>query len=381
MQTKKTPSKMVAFFTPGLYPCAIGGMEIFYYYLTKEISKDNKLIILTDCRHTKTSENVTVLQLNTRLFLIRRFGLSKLSLIISSFVQIIIHRKKIDLLHVTLASHSGYYGLIFPLIKRMFGIRYMVTFHGGGLLPWSKYSFFRPLFRHADKCVAVSSVIKETLEQRTKKKLELILPLVPYKGSNKSKEELQRKYGINENSKVIVMVGSLQSIKGSYFVVEAFAELGIKYLLDNKLTLVLAGDGPDKTLILNAIERNQISDFIKLIGIIPNENVHEIFVLADFYVIASEFEGTSKSLLEAMYNGLPIIASNVKGINNIIIDEKNGMLFEYSNKAGFISKFKKMIANPIQAADFGQEAKLSFNSNYSFKNTVDAYLALLNNIG
>lgn len=364
---------MIAFYVIGIYPCSNGGMEIFDYYLSKEISKDEKIIIITDCSKIKKNNNIKIIPVSSRLFLIRRFGLGKISLILSSFIQIYRHRKEIDVIHVTAASNSGYYGSVFPVIKKITGIPYIVSFHGGGLFPWSKHSFFYNLFKNANRSIAVSPVIKETLEKRTEIKFDLILPLVPFSKTIKSKQELRNDYGVNENARILLMVGSIKPLKGSRFVVESIGELGNKYLKDNKIILILAGDGEDKNAITDIIKKRGFSDFVKLIGCIPNERIHELFALADIYIIASQFEGTSISLLEAMYNKLPIIASNVFGINNIINDGHNGFLFEYNNKLNLLSKLKEAIENKKLSENLGYMAQEFYKTNYSFANTVNSF--------
>jgi len=357
----------------GIYPCSIGGMEIFYYHLIRELSKDENIIIITDCPKANYNQNIKIISITNRLFFFRRLGLGKVSLFLTSIIQIYRHRKEIDLIHITTASNVGYYGSIFPLVKKITRIPYVVSFHGGGLFPWSKHSFFYKLFKNANKSIAVSSVIKETLEKRTKVVFDIILPLVPFKTTAESKQELCKHYGIDENAKVLLMVGSFKPIKGSLFVVKSLTELKVEFLKTNNIVLVLAGDGEDRPAIEEIIQKRKYSDFVKLIGNIPNEKIHELFALCDIYIIASEFEGTSKSLLEAMFNELPIIATNVKGINNIIKEDYNGLLFDYNDKQAFTSKLKKAIENKSFCEDLGNQAKVSYEANYSFMKTVQSY--------
>ena len=74
-----------------------------------------------------------------------------------------------------------------------------------------------------------------------------------------------------------------------------------------------------------------------------------------------------------MFNGLPIIASNVKGINNIIKEDYNGLLFDYNDKQAFTSKLIKVIENKSFSEDLGNRAKVSYEANYSFMKTVQSY--------
>lgn len=355
-------------------------MEIFYYHLTKEISKNEKIAIITDCLDCEKNSNIMLIHVSSRLFILRRFGFAKMSLFITSIIQIFRYRREIDVIHLTTASNGGFYGSFFPIINKTLGIPYVVSFHGGGLHRWSKFSFFPKLFKSADRSIAVSSVIKETLEFRTGRKFDLILPLVPFVQSNKTRQKLRDELNLDDSSKIVLMVGSIKPIKGSRFIVESFMELGKEFLNTHKLILLLAGDGIDRTTIEKLTIELGFSDFIKFTGNIANEKVHELFFLSDIYIIASEFEGTSKSMLEAMYNRLPILASDVKGINNIIKDENNGLLFQYNNKAVFIRNLTRLVEDSILASRIACAAKETYDKNYSFVNTVDSYRSILNEV-
>lgn len=87
------------------------------------------------------------------------------------------------------------------------------------------------------------------------------------------------------------------------------------------------------TTLEDYVNRNNLSERVRFLGIIPNDKVCDIFSLTDIYIIASDFEGTSISLLEAMFNAKPIIASNVPGLNDMIFSGENGLLFEHNSCA------------------------------------------------
>ena len=88
------------------------------------------------------------------------------------------------------------------------------------------------------------------------------------------------------------------------------------------------GDGHLKNPLISTIQNAQFQDYVHFTGKLPYADVPQYYKMADIYVIPSEFEGTSKSLLEAMHNQLPIIATDVTGINNILTHKKHALLFE-----------------------------------------------------
>ena len=73
------------------------------------------------------------------------------------------------------------------------------------------------------------------------------------------------------------------------------------------------------------------------------KNVGEYLIDSDFYVSASQSEGMSNSLLEAMSLGIPAITSNVSGVNDIVFDNQNGFIFEPNDEEFFYEKIIKAI--------------------------------------
>ncbi|GAG04436.1 unnamed protein product, partial [marine sediment metagenome] len=238
--------------------------------------------------------------------------------------------EQIDVIHVSYTSNSV---LAYPMLlaKKLFGIPYVISIHGGGMHPWHPKTPHKLFFQQAGSIVAVSKTIKEEYELRCNRKIKVIYPLIPFKDSKISKNELINKYGFRDTDIIILSLGSIKRIKGSGILLHAFFKLGRKYIKNNNLKLLYVGTGPMKTSLEKIVEKKKFNEHIKFYGSVPYEKVHELYKVAHIYVIPSLFEGTPKSLLEAMFNGVPIIGSDTNGINNIIIDNWNGLLFKVSD--------------------------------------------------
>lgn len=365
--------KKVALFSPGLYPCETGGMEIFYYHLLRSINKRTSLLVFTCCKKI-ICEKIKFVKLNRRLFLFKRLGLGKMSLLISSFQKILVHRNKINVIHIAYTSDGGFYGYLFPSVKRLFKIPYILVVHGGGMREWRRLSGNRMLFRAADKIVAVSEVIRNEYEKRCQGKIDLIYPLVPFYKSASEKNILKNKLGFNTNDYIILVVGSIKPLKGSDIIIRAFMDIDRETIDRFFLKLVFVGDGPLlpelKKISKSHPDKNEAICFL---GNVSNEKIADYYQLADMYVIASWYEGTPKSLLEAMYNGLPIIGSDVNGINNIISNRKNGLLFEKNNYSELKNKMLFLVKNKDNARELGKNAESDYKLNYSFSRTIDSF--------
>ena len=128
------------------------------------------------------------------------------------------------------------------------------------------------------------------------------------------------------------------------------------------------------------VEKNSFNEYVKFYGSVPHENVPELYKLAHVYVIPSLFEGTPKSLLEAMFNGLPIVGSDTNGINNMIKDNWNGLLFKVSDVIELSSKLKKLIENESLRNTLGKNAIKSVKKEIKYKKTVAEFIDIYKNI-
>lgn len=368
---------MIAFFVPSIYPCTIGGMEIYYYHLVRELCKKDKIVLFTICDKFHP-ENCYIYHISASLFFIKKFNLGKLSMFITTFLKLLIHHSKISLIHLPCTSNNGLFGYFFPLLSKIFGIPYIIQFHGGGMRTWGKYDGNRLLFKHAARILAVSESIKYEYEKRTGREIEVVLPLIPYTTSSKSKTQLKQEYMFSENDKVIVMVGSIKPIKGNIWVYEEFRNLEANWIEMNRLRLLFVGKGSDSTLLKDMICRDRMKDKVRIIDHIPNDKIHEIYGLADYYMIASDFEGTPKSLIEALFNGLPVIGTNVNGINNIIKDRENGLLVNKTLPGELNDSIRMIVENKQFANNLGEMAKGKYHDKYNFSITLNHLVEIYN---
>ena len=357
--------------SPAIYPCTTGGAEIFNYFLTKELAKrGHKLWVLTSCGYDWNNRNISLVKLSERFLLnptvSTRFHLS---------LELIKLKKQIDVIHVPYTSNST---LAYPilLVKKFFDIHYVIYILGGGMYPWKPKTLHKLFFKHADAIVAASEILRKEYEKRSGRKIKVVSPLIPFSESKISKEELRKRYGFSSNDKVILSVGSIKKIKGSDTLLCAFLGLGKMYIEKNNLKLLYAGEGPMKPMLAKKVKERSFDGYVKFLGTIPHEEVPHIYKLADIYVISSLFEGAPLALLEAMFNALPIIGTDVNGINNLIRHGKNALLFEKENIKDLTEKIKELVENKDLSNKLGNAAKKDYLKNYKFEHFISQYIKL-----
>ncbi|HLG25837.1 MAG TPA: glycosyltransferase [Candidatus Gracilibacteria bacterium] len=159
------------------------------------------------------------------------------------------------------------------------------------------------------------------------------------------------------NDFVIVSVAALHPRKGLKHVIEAFAEIK-KEAPQTKLVIV--GEGPQRKELTECIKKLGVSHEVMLLG--KQENIPEILKSSDLFVLPSVKEAFGIAVLEAMAAQLPIIASGVGGIPEIIKNNRSGLLVEPGNTEALKTAIQELMKNqPLSQ-------KLAFVAHHEVKN-------------
>jgi glycosyltransferase involved in cell wall biosynthesis len=365
MEDKK---KQIVFYAPYIYPCKTGGMEIFNYNLVNSIRKEYPNInisVLTRCK-SYTNINPKAIIIRSRYFLVTRYGLGTLS----AFINLIIFKKiklnSVRCIVISYTSNFEYNAYTFLFIRFIFKVPYVIHIHGGGLKPWKTPKMQKIFFKNAKKVAGVSRPIIHEYEKRTGRKIEFIPPLLPFSKNKKDKKSLLIENNLDKYNKIILFVGSMKPLKGPIILVKAFMEIDRGILEKEKVGLVMVGDGPLKEQLANMIINNCMEKYISLVGEIPNEMIADYYALADIFVIPSLFEGMPIALLEAMFHGLLCIGANVPGIKEIIVNNKNGVLFDKNNYLALSKALRIYISNDNSQKRLGIEASNFYKHNFNY---------------
>ncbi|MGE4588693.1 MAG: glycosyltransferase family 4 protein [Acidaminococcaceae bacterium] len=145
------------------------------------------------------------------------------------------------------------------------------------------------------------------------------------------KKMYRNKLGLNDNHFVVICVRRMVEKNGVIYAVKA-----ISSIKDDDIRLLIAGDGPQKPVIEKYIKDNHLENRVRLLGSLEGENIKKIYMAADISVVPSITvnglqEATSISAIEAMACGLPVIASNIGGLPQLIENNKTGILVEEGN--------------------------------------------------
>ena len=172
--------------------------------------------------------------------------------------------------------------------------------------------------------------------------------------TNKEKEVQH----IESKSFVFGAVSRLRAEKGIDLLIEAFSSMVVE---NHDLHLHIVGNGPDEQKLKDMVTQLNIVDNVTFFGEASWEIAMKQMALMDVVVVPSRFEGFGLSAAEAMAMGKPVIASNVFGLKEVVIDGQTGLLFENGNSNDLYlqlhtlytdkSRYNKFCANSLIHVD------------------------------
>lgn len=260
---------------------------------------------------------------------------------IKTIFFLVFHAKNYDVIHIYDAVLSP----LAPIIKIFSKAKVSFTVNGLDIVYINfGYQKFMPIFlKNADKIFAISSHTMEQCALRgiPREKITVIPVGLDFENitalSEEKKSAIISKFNIPiKSKKILVTVGRLVKRKGhSWFIEHVMKDLPSHYVY------LIAGDGPERNIIMDIIRQAGLVERVHLLGRISDEEKDFLYQVADLFVmpniqIANDQEGFGIVLLEAGKYGLPVVASNIEGIRDVVIDRKTGRLIEEKNAQEFI---------------------------------------------
>ena len=184
-----------------------------------------------------------------------------------------------------------------------------------------------------------------------------------------TRDELIHRFELDSNRHIFFSAGRLEHQKGFDLALDAFAKLH-----DSKFSWLIAGCGSQHAALSSKIKSLGLADKVKLIGYIPN--VCNLIGAADCFLLPSRFEGSSQALLEALYLGVPAIASAVDGNNAIIAADmsERSQLFDPCEPNGLSTCLLNVLNMPLN--ELGRQ-RLPENSILTLDQMADAWEAII----
>lgn len=163
--------------------------------------------------------------------------------------------------------------------------------------------------------------------------------------------------------KQILFLGFLTELKGCFDIPEIIEKV-IQQC--DKIKVILAGSGEDEK-IQEVLKKKKLEKYFVFPGWVKKEEKEELLKTSNLFLLPSYTEAMPMSILEAMGYGLPIIASNVGGIPQLVEDGENGFMVKPGNIDGFSAAILKIIQNDNLSYEMGKNSLEKADEKYSLE--------------
>jgi glycosyltransferase involved in cell wall biosynthesis len=367
----------VCHFTYSFFP-VVGGMEeVIHNISVSMLSQGCKPYVFAPSVRGKNNRlNVPYNVLRYSRPSSRRFGLRQLLIPLLWY-----HRKyHFDVLHCHGVYPPGYVGASFHKIS---GVPLVITPHGGDIKTDHKGYIINQrvteriirTFASAQAVTAISSDIRDRVLKlgAPDDKIHLI-PNGVFTDNFKTASMYHEKK--SHDNPYIVYLGRLEKVKGIDVLLRAFSIVNKDY---PGLKLKIAGTGKEISNLQTLAEDLDISNEIDFLGIVEGNKKIELLQNALFLICPSRYESFGVVILEAFASGIPVVATNVGGIPDIIKDGENGFLVEPANPQKLAEKIIILLNNPALRITMAQNAQKS-NNIYDWNDIVKKYINIYSRI-
>ncbi|MEO6965298.1 MAG: glycosyltransferase [Acidobacteriaceae bacterium] len=198
--------------------------------------------------------------------------------------------------------------------------------------------------------------------------------LPPYSRQHEGEPASRKKIGIPHDAFVFGSVGRLSPEKGHRFMISAFHQLCLQAPADASLFLIVVGDGHEQKSLEQQAAQLGIRERVIFAGF--QGNCTEWMQLLDCLVQPSLTEGTPNTVLEALCLNLPVVASAVGGVPDIIVDGRNGLLVPSADVPALAATMKRIWHHPelrSQLTTGSAELLREFDPAYQRQRLTDIY--------
>ena len=223
---------------------------------------------------------------------------------------------------------------------------------------WRGKLVFRTLARYADACVAVSPAVEEYLATEAgvpRDRVRLIVNGIsaPQFSPASERSKLKASLGIPESALVVGSVGRVfDDHKRFSDLIRALHLLGRPA---DELHLVIVGEGPDLGQLKALADELGVRDAVTFAGY--QKDTGPFYSVMDVFALASNRESFGVVLVEAMFAGLPVVATRAGGIPNIVLDGETGILVPVGQPERIAEAIRRLSSEPGLRRRYGEAGR------------------------
>lgn len=359
------------------YP-TVGGSGVIATELGKMLAaKGHEIHFITSgipFRLNKIDPTITFHQVEVNSYSVFQYAPYDIALA-NKMAEVIVDQQ-LDVLHVHYAiPHAVCAILARDMANSNIGI--VTTLHGTDITVLGYDSSLKGAIKYGIEKSDVVTAVSNSLAQETldligpDKNIDTIYNFIDEKEYTiKDSGNLKELLGIKPHEKVVIHVSNFRKVKHVPDIVKSFN------IIHNEVPskLLLVGDGPEKHPVMESVKGTSIENDVLFLG--KQENLSELYAIADLMLLLSEKESFGLVLLEAMACGVPCIGTNIGGIPEVITNGENGYIVELGDYEKVAKYGLEILQNPILHKQIVDRAIEIIEDRFNSKNIVEQYEAM-----
>lgn len=282
-------------------------------------------------------------------------------------------RERYDVVHVhwpmpmALLGWAARRGHAMPMVTTFYGIE----------LRWvqSRLPFLKWLVRWAASASAQAVAISTYTARELTKLVDVPVEVIPYTAELPPPQTTAR---ARNGERSVLFVGRLIERKGVAHLIRALGT--VRRTVPARLIIV--GDGPERASLERLAAATEVASHVHFRGRVSDEELRQAYASADVFVLPSvldqrqDTEGLGVVLLEAMNYGVPVVASNIGGITDIVQHERTGLLVPPGDESALANALTSLLENPELSRSLGQGGARLLRETFSWDRIVDRWDAV-----
>jgi len=293
---------------------------------------------------------------------------------ISSALFTLSKRKEADVIHSHEFLMNACVGLIAPFVKA----NVVTTVHGKGYYGEKlQRRILYKLSAFTTKMVAVSEDIKGQLVNQVgvnPLKVKCIangIDVDAYDFNADLRISCRNQLSVEKNDTMILAVGNLYPVKGHKYLLEALANLKVE---STGVKVFIAGRGQCEKELIAQIKRLKLESSVFLLGF--RDDIISLLMASDIFCMPSLSEGLPLSILEAMAASKPVVATDVGGVGQVVLDGSTGMLVPSQNPIRLSEALEELINDSSKLRELGRNGRTFVGKNFAMNEMVGLYKEL-----
>jgi glycosyltransferase involved in cell wall biosynthesis len=192
-------------------------------------------------------------------------------------------------------------------------------------------------------------------------------PLEPSRSA--SRESVRASLGISRDAVLLLAVGRVEFQKAHIDLVEAVDLLRRHPRFGHTQAMIAGRSGNASALVAEAIEKRDLAKSVRLLG--HRDDIADLFLAADVFVLPSRYEGTAGAALEAMAAGVPIVAADVAGLEGVLQHRRNSLLTPIGDNEALATAVETIMSDDALCGRLVATAHSDFEERFTLARCAD----------